>query len=92
MNAPKARRGQGGSASRRRESTDQGADPPKRRGGRHAHLERECADAPPETDTRPVRPRTYRRRVETSSHSDDLGDAMPGGIALTLESDGDKWW
>ena len=23
-------------------------DPPKRRGGRHAHLERECATAPPE--------------------------------------------
>ena len=32
-----------------------------------------------------------RRRGELA-HADNGCDAMPGGITLTFESDGDRWW
>ena len=48
MNALKARRGQGGPASRRRESTSVDIDPPKRRGGGQTGVKPGCADAPRE--------------------------------------------
>ena len=64
--------------------TQKDTDPPVGRGGRQAHLEGECAAAPPE-QILDVRGEERRGRVELAQ-AENVGDALPGGIALPFES------
>ena len=85
MNALKARRGQGGSASRRRESTERHRSAQK--AGRQARtLGEGMRHRPTGTDTRPVRQETTPSAGRASSHPRTLATPCQAASRCTFES------